>query len=293
MNRAGSRFRSLLAKEKPLQVVGTINALTAVMAEQVGHKALYVSGAGVANASLGVPDLGLTTLNDVLIDVRRITSASSLPVLVDIDTGFDDIATTIQEMEAAGAAAVHIEDQQDLKRCGHRPNKSIVSTEEMVDRIKMAVNARTDQDFFIMGRTDAFASEGLERSIDRAHAYVEAGADGIFVEAVQSEKHYRAFRNALTVPILANMTEFGKTELYNKTQLNEWGVDMILYPLSAFRAMNKAAQNVYFSILNGGDQRCVLDTMQTRDELYQLINYYEYEKQADMLLESKHESRKT
>ncbi len=288
MNRAGRRFRSLLAKEKPLQVVGMINALNVVMAEQVGHKALYVSGAG-----LGVPDLGLTTLNDVLIDVRRITSASSLPVLVDIDTGFDDIATTIQEMEAAGAAAVHIEDQQDLKRCGHRPNKSIVSTEEMVDRIKMAVNARTDQDFFIMGRTDAFASEGLERSIDRAHAYVEAGADGIFVEAVQSEKHYRAFRNALTVPILANMTEFGKTELYNKTQLNEWGVDMILYPLSAFRAMNKAAQNVYFSILNGGDQRCVLDTMQTRDELYQLINYYEYEKQADMLLESKHESRKT
>lgn len=217
MSTAGIRFRSLLAKEKPLQVVGTINALTAVIAEKVGHKALYVSGAGVANASLGVPDLGLTTLNDVLIDVRRITSASSLPVLVDIDTGWDDVATTIQEMEAAGAAAVHIEDQQDLKRCGHRPNKKLQRCEEMVDKIKMAVHARTGHDLFIMGRTDAFASEGLERSIDRAHAYVEAGADRIFVEAVKSEKDYLAFRNALSgVPILANMTEFGKTPLYNK-----------------------------------------------------------------------------
>ncbi len=282
----GSRFRQALAENRPLQIVGTINAYAAMMAERIGHQAIYLSGGGVANASYGLPDLGMTSLNDVLEDVRRITSASSLPLLVDIDTGWGgafNIARTIQQMERAGAAAVHIEDQVAQKRCGHRPNKEIVSKEEMVDRIKAAVDARTDENFFIMARTDAFAQEGLEAAIERAQACVEAGADGIFAEAVKTEEHYRAFSQALDVPILANITEFGQTELWNRKELGEWGVAMVLYPLSAFRAMSKAAETVYKSILAEGDQRKVVDMMQTRMELYDYLNYHEFEQKLDAL----------
>ncbi|MCQ3830679.1 methylisocitrate lyase [Microbulbifer elongatus] len=283
---AGARFRQALNDNQPLQVVGTINAYTAIMAERIGHQAIYLSGGGVANASYGLPDLGMTSMNDVLEDVRRITAASSLPLLVDIDTGWGgafNIARTIKEMIRAGAAAVHIEDQVAQKRCGHRPNKEIVSKEEMVDRIKAAVDARDDDDFFIMARTDAFAQEGLEAAIDRAQACIEAGADGIFAEAVTELEHYRAFKDALNVPILANITEFGKTRLYNKAELGESGADMVLYPLSAFRAMNKAAENVYSSILQNGDQQAVVDTMQTRAELYDYLNYHEFEDKLDNL----------
>ena len=284
MHSAGKKFRQALADNKPLQIVGTINAYTAMMAKQIGHQAIYLSGGGVANASYGLPDLGMTSLNDVLVDVQRITSACDLPLMVDIDTGWGgafNIAKTIRDMEKAGAAAVHMEDQVAQKRCGHRPNKEIVSTEEMVDRIKSAVDARTDPDFFIMARTDAFAQEGLEKAIERAKAYVAAGADGIFAEAIQTEAHYRAFAEALDVPILANITEFGKTELWNKAQLGEWGADMVLYPLSAFRAMNKAAERVYQSILTDGDQKAVVDTMQTRMELYDYLGYHDYEQKLD------------
>ncbi|AQQ67566.1 methylisocitrate lyase [Microbulbifer agarilyticus] len=283
---AGARFRQALKDNQPLQVVGTINAYTAIMAERIGHQAIYLSGAGVANASYGLPDLGMTSLENVLEDVRRITAASSLPLLVDIDTGWGgafNIARTVKEMIRAGAAAVHIEDQVAQKRCGHRPNKEIVSKEEMVDRIKAAVDARTDDDFFIMARTDSFAQEGLEAAIDRAQACIEAGADGIFAEAVTELEHYRAFKDALNVPILANITEFGKTKLYNKQELGESGADMVLYPLSAFRAMNKAAENVYSSILANGDQQAVVDTMQTRAELYDYLNYHEFEDKLDAL----------
>ncbi len=286
MHSAGKKFRQALADNKPLQIVGTINAYTAMMAKQIGHQAIYLSGGGVANASYGLPDLGMTSLNDVLVDVQRITSACDLPLMVDIDTGWGgafNIAKTIRDMEKAGAAAVHMEDQVAQKRCGHRPNKEIVSTEEMVDRIKAAVDARTDPDFFIMARTDAFAQEGLEKAIERAKAYVAAGADGIFAEAIQTEAHYRAFAEALDVPILANITEFGKTELWNKAQLGEWGADMVLYPLSAFRAMNKAAERVYQSILTDGDQKAVVDTMQTRMELYDYLGYHDYEQKLDAL----------
>lgn len=282
----GAKFRQALANNKPLQIVGTINAYSAMMAERIGHQAIYLSGGGVANASYGLPDLGMTSLENVIEDVRRITSASSLPLLVDIDTGWGgafNIARTIQQMEKAGAAAVHLEDQVAQKRCGHRPNKEIVSTEEMVDRIKAAVDARTDKDFFIMARTDAFAQEGLEAAIERAKAYVAAGADGIFAEAVKTEEHYRAFAEALDVPILANITEFGQTELWNKEQLGEWGAAMVLYPLSAFRAMNKAAETVYKSILAEGDQRKVVDIMQTRMELYDYLNYHSFEQKLDAL----------
>src|SRR5690554_1070993 len=282
----GARFRKALNDNKPLQIVGTINAYAAMMAERVGHQAIYLSGGGVANASYGLPDLGMTSLNDVVEDVRRITAATELPLLVDIDTGWGgafNIARTIQQMERAGAAAVHIEDQVAQKRCGHRPNKEIVSKDEMVDRIKAAVDARTDDDFFIMACTDAFAQEGLEAAIERAQACVEAGADGIFAEAVKTEEHYRAFAKALDVPILANITEFGQTELWNRKELGEWGVAMVLYPLSAFRAMNKAAETVYQSILAEGDQRQVLDLMQTRMELYDYLNYHEFEKKLDEL----------
>ncbi|MBY6212299.1 methylisocitrate lyase [Microbulbifer agarilyticus] len=283
---AGARFRQALKDNQPLQVVGTINAYTAIMAERIGHQAIYLSGGGVANASYGLPDLGMTSMNDVLEDVRRITAASSLPLLVDIDTGWGgafNIGRTVKEMIRAGAAAVHIEDQVAQKRCGHRPNKEIVSKEEMVDRIKAAVDARSDDDFFIMARTDAFAQEGLEAAIDRAQACIEAGADGIFAEAVTELEHYRAFKDALNVPILANITEFGKTKLYNKQELGESGADMVLYPLSAFRAMNKAAENVYSSILANGDQQAVVDTMQTRAELYDYLNYHEFEDKLDAL----------
>ncbi|OUL56669.1 methylisocitrate lyase [Pseudoalteromonas ulvae] len=283
---AGKKFRLALAANKPLQIVGTVNAYCAIMAEQLGHQAIYLSGAGVANASYGLPDLGMTSLDNVLEDIRRITAASSLPLLVDADTGWGgafNIARTVKEMTKAGAAGCHIEDQVAQKRCGHRPNKAIVSTEEMVDRIKAAVDARTDPDFFIMARTDAFAQEGLEAAIERAKAYVAAGADGIFAEAVKTEEHYRAFSDALDVPILANITEFGQTELWNKDELGEWGVSMVLYPLSAFRAMNKAAESVYASILEQGDQKAVVDSMQTRMDLYKYLGYHDYEQKLDSL----------
>jgi methylisocitrate lyase len=282
----GKKFRLALEKNTPLQVVGTINAYCAIMAEQLGHKAIYLSGGGVANASYGLPDLGMTSLNDVVADVQRITSASKLPLLVDIDTGWGgafNIAKTIRDMEKAGAAAVHIEDQVSQKRCGHRPNKAIVSTSEMVDRIKAAVDAKTDSDFFVMARTDAFAQEGLDAAISRAKAYVEAGADGIFAEAIKTQAHYQAFSSALGVPILANITEFGQTELWNKQELGEWGCAMVLYPLSAFRAMNKAAESVYKTLLADGDQKKEIENMQTRMELYDYLGYHDYEQKLDLL----------
>jgi methylisocitrate lyase len=282
----GKKFRLAIEQNKPLQVVGAVNAYCAMMAERVGHQAIYLSGAGVANASFGLPDLGMTSMNDVLEDVRRITSASSLPLLVDIDTGWGgafNIGRTIKEMIKAGAAAVHIEDQVAQKRCGHRPNKEIVSLEEMTDRVKAAVDARTDKDFFIMARTDAFAQQGLEAAIERAQACVEAGADGIFAEAVTQLDHYQAFTKALDVPVLANITEFGQTPLYNKAELAEVGVALVLYPLSAFRAMNKAALSVYESIHAKGDQKDVVDAMQTRMELYDFLNYHDFENKLDNL----------
>ncbi|MDC0661963.1 methylisocitrate lyase [Marinobacter sp. SS21] len=288
----GARFRLALKENQPLQIVGTINAYAAMMAEKVGHQAIYLSGGGVANASYGLPDLGMTSLNDVVEDVRRITAASSLPLLVDIDTGWGgafNISRTIKEMERAGAAAVHIEDQVAQKRCGHRPNKEIVSKEEMVDRIKACVDAREDDNFFIMARTDAFQQEGLEAAIDRAQACIEAGADGIFAEAVTELEHYKAFSEALDVPILANITEFGATPLYNRQELAEAGAGMVLYPLSAFRAMNKAALTVYESILAKGDQKDVVDLMQTRMELYDFLNYHEFEQKLDALFKQQKE----
>ena len=282
----GARFRRAIVQHRPLPVVGTVSAYTAMMAERLGHRAIYLSGAGVANASYGLPDLGMTSLDNVLEDVRRITGASTLPLLVDIDTGWGgafNIARTIREMIRAGAAAVHIEDQVAQKRCGHRPNKEIVSSEEMVDRIKAAVDARTDADFFVMARTDAFAQEGLERAIERAQDCIAAGADGIFAEAVTEEAHYRAFAAAIDVPLLANITEFGQTPLYNRADLGAWGVDLVLYPLSAFRAMNRAAETVYRSILERGDQKDVVDFMQTRMELYDYLGYHAYEEKLDLL----------
>ncbi|WMC12214.1 methylisocitrate lyase [Oceanimonas pelagia] len=282
----GARFRQAVADSHPLQVVGTINAYCAMMAEQVGHQAIYLSGGGIANASYGLPDLGITTLNDVLEDVRRITAASGLPLLVDIDTGFGgafNIARTIKEMERAGAAAVHMEDQVAQKRCGHRPNKAIVSQDEMVDRIKAAVDARTDPDFVIMARTDALAVEGMNAAIDRAIACVEAGADMIFPEAINTLEQYRQFADAVKVPILANITEFGQTPLFSRDELAECGVSMVLYPLSAFRAMNQAALNVYQHVLKDGHQRQVVDSMQTREQLYHYLGYHDYEKKLDRL----------
>ncbi len=284
----GARFRKALKDNYPLQIVGTVNAYAAMMAQKVGHQAIYLSGGGVANASYGLPDLGMTSMNDVVEDVRRITAASDLPLLVDIDTGWGgafNIARTIREMERAGAAAVHIEDQVAQKRCGHRPNKEIVSQDEMVDRIKAAVDAREDDDFFIMARTDAFQKEGLEAAIERAKACIEAGADGIFAEAVTELEHYKAFSEALDVPILANITEFGATPLYNRKELGEAGADMVLYPLSAFRAMNKAALTVYQNILDKGDQKDVVDLMQTRMELYDFLNYHDFEQKLDQLFQ--------
>ncbi|MDX1609031.1 MAG: methylisocitrate lyase [Halofilum sp. (in: g-proteobacteria)] len=287
---AGTDFRAVLAGQRPLPIVGTINAYCAIMAERLGHRAIYLSGGGVANASHGLPDLGLTSLNDVLEDARRITAACGLPLLVDIDTGWGGafaIARTIREMERAGVAAVHIEDQVAQKRCGHRPNKECVSTAEMVDRLRAAVDARSDPDFFIIARTDAVATEGLEAAIERARAYAAAGADGIFAEAVAGPDDYRAFRDGLgEVPLLANMTEFGRTELCDRETLAAAGVDMVLYPLSAFRAMNRAAEAVYFSLLQHGDQREVLELMQTRDELYDYLGYHEYERKLDELFAS-------
>lgn len=283
---AGFKLRQAIEANQPLQLVGTINAYTAMMAERVGHKALYLSGAGVANASFGLPDLGMTSLNDVCEDIRRITGATDLPLLVDADTGWGgafNIARTVREMTRAGAAGFHIEDQVMQKRCGHRPNKEIVSQDEMVDRVKAAVDARTDASFFIMARTDALQQQGLAAAIERAQACVEAGADAIFAEAVYTLEQYRAFTQALSVPVLANITEFGQTPLFNTAELAGVGVKMVLYPLSAFRAMNKAALNVYQSILTNGDQKAVVDSMQTRAELYDFLNYHSYEEKLDSL----------
>lgn len=283
---AGAKLRQAIKDESPLQIVGTINAYTAMMAERVGHKALYLSGAGVANASFGLPDLGMTSLNDVCEDIRRITGATDVPLLVDADTGWGgafNIARTVKEMTRAGAAGFHIEDQVAQKRCGHRPNKEIVSQAEMVDRVKAAVDARTDDQFLIMARTDALQQEGLEAAIERALACVDAGADAIFAEAVHTLEQYQAFTSALNVPVLANITEFGATPLFNKQELADVGVEMVLYPLSAFRAMNKAALNVYESILANGDQKAVVDSMQTRAELYDFLNYHTFEQKLDEL----------
>ncbi len=282
----GQRLRAALEQELPLQVVGTINAYTALMAERVGFRAIYLSGAGVANASFGLPDLGLTTLNDVLEDARRITSATKLPLLVDIDTGWGGafmIARSIRQLIAAGVAGVHIEDQVQAKRCGHRPNKAVVPPSEMVDRIKAAVDARSDPDFVIMARTDAVAIEGLDAAIARACRYVEAGADMIFAEALTDLAHYRQFADAVEVPILANITEFGLTPLYTTTELASAGVRMVLYPLSAFRAMSAAALNVYTTLRNEGTQQRSIATMQTRQELYAFLNYHAYEEKLDQL----------
>ncbi|MEO0181516.1 MAG: methylisocitrate lyase [candidate division WOR-3 bacterium] len=283
----GKLFRAALLSERPLKLPGAINAYAAILAERIGFKAIYLSGSGVATASYGLPDLGMTNLSDVLEDVRRITSACSLPLLVDVDTGWGNalgIARTIKEMEKAGAAGVHIEDQVSAKRCGHRPGKEIVSREEMVDRIKAAVDARQDPDFVIMARTDAFAKEGLEGVIERAVAYRDAGADMIFPEALAELDHYRKIAEAVEVPILANITEFGRTPLFTAQELGEAGVSIALYPLSAFRAMAKAAQRVYEAILKDGTQKGVLGLMQTRDELYEVIGYHEYERRMDELL---------
>lgn len=291
MQSPGALFKKHLAEEQPLQIVGAVNAYHAMLAEHSGYKALYLSGAGVANASFGLPDLGMTSLDNVLEDARRITSATPLPLLVDIDTGFGgafNIARTVKEMIKAGVAAVHMEDQVAQKRCGHRPGKEVVSTAEMCDRVKAAVDAKTDPNFILMARTDALAVEGLDAAIDRAVAYVEAGADMIFAEAMTDLSHYTRFKNALgDVPLLANMTEFGKTDLYTTHQLKEVGVDMVLYPLSAFRAANEAALRVYESIRAQGTQAEVVENMQTREALYQHLNYHEYEQKLDRLFSAK------
>ena len=285
----GARFRKALEENKPLQIVGAINAYCAMLAQDSGHKAIYLSGGGVANASYGLPDLGITGLNDVIHDVERICSASDLPLLVDIDTGWGgafNIARTIKSMERAGAAAVHIEDQVSQKRCGHRPNKAIVSRSEMADRVKAAVDARTDGDFVIMARTDALAVEGMDSAIERAIACVEAGADAIFPEAMLELGQYRQFVEAVKVPVLANITEFGATPLYNCEELAEKGVAMVLYPLSAFRAMSKAALDVYQTIAINGDQKACIDNMQSRAQLYEVLEYHVYEEKLDALFES-------
>ena len=286
MPSAGQKFRQAILAERPLQVVGTINAYTAIMAEASGYKAIYLSGAGVANASYGLPDLGMTSLDNVLEDVRRITSASSLPMLVDIDTGWGgafNIARSVKEMIKAGAAGVHIEDQVAQKRCGHRPNKEIVSRAEMADRIKAAVDAKTDADFVIMARTDALAVVGLEEVILRAKICEEAGADAIFAEAMTSLDMYQQVVDAVNVPVLANITEFGATPCFTTAELATAGIKMALYPLSAFRAMNAAALNVYRTLRQEGTQASVIDTMQTRAELYEFLGYHEYENKLDEL----------
>ncbi|MDP3211374.1 methylisocitrate lyase [Methylotenera sp.] len=283
---AGARFRAALSAETPLQIIGAINAYHALLASQTGYKALYLSGGGVAAGSLGIPDLGISTLEDVLIDVRRITDVTETPLLVDIDTGFGgafNIARSIKSIIKAGAGAVHIEDQVQAKRCGHRPNKAIVSQAEMVDRIKAAVDAKTDPDFVIMARTDALAVEGLQSAIDRACACVEAGADMIFPEAITELSMYQQFVDAVKVPVLANITEFGSTPLFTVDELRSANVSMVLYPLSAFRAMNQAALNVYQAVRKDGTQANVVTTMQTRAELYEHLNYHAYEQKLDEL----------
>ena len=287
----GAAFRKALAEENPLQIVGTINANHALLAKRAGYRAIYLSGGGVAAGSMGIPDLGITTLEDVLTDARRITNVCDTPLLVDADTGFGasafNIARTVKDLIKAGAAAMHMEDQVGAKRCGHRPNKEVVSKAEMVDRIKAAVDARTDDNFSIMARTDAIAIEGIDAAIERVHAYIEAGADLVFPEAIRTLEDYTKFSSAVSKPILANITEFGMTPLFTRDELAAHGVKIILYPLSAFRAMNKAAENVYEAIRRDGTQSGVLNTMQTREELYDRINYYSYENALDQLLDDK------
>ncbi|EMF03527.1 methylisocitrate lyase [Serratia marcescens] len=287
----GLAFRQALSKENPLQIAGVINANHALLAQRAGFQAIYLSGGGVAAGSLGLPDLGISTLDDVLTDIRRITDVCPLPLLVDVDSGFGasafNVARTVRAVSKAGAAALHIEDQVGAKRCGHRPNKAIVSTEEMVDRIKAAVDARSDPDFVIMARTDALAVEGLEAAIERAQAYVAAGADMLFPEAITELGMYRRFAEATQVPILANITEFGATPLFTTDELRSARVDMALYPLSAFRAMNRAAERVYRALREEGTQKSVIDTMQTRNELYESINYYLFEEKLDALFARK------
>jgi len=282
----GEKFRHALSENKPLQVVGTINAYCAMLAESAGHHAIYLSGGGVANASFGLPDLGITTLADVTEDVQRICNATDLPLLVDIDTGWGgafNISRTIKNIEKAGAAGVHIEDQVSQKRCGHRPNKSIVSKSEMVDRIKAAVDGKKDSKFMVMARTDALAVEGIDAALDRAVECVEAGADAIFPEAILDLAQYELFTETIDVPVLANITEFGKTPLYTRDQLRDAGVSIVLYPLSAFRAMSKAALDVYKTIADKGSQTEAVNLMQTRDELYETLNYHSYERKLDKL----------
>ena len=284
----GKKLKQAISKNIPLQIVGTVNAYSSLLAEKKGHKAIYLSGGGVAASSMGLPDLGITTLQDVLIDVERITSVCELPLIVDADTGWGgafNISRMVKSMITSGAAGIHIEDQVEQKRCGHRPNKELVSSEEMQNRIKAGVDAKTDSDFMIIARTDAIANEGLDSALGRAASYVEAGADAIFAEAVTEIEDYKKFSENLNVPILANITEFGKTPLFLKEELKEAGVDMILYPLSAFRAMSKAAEGVYSEILEKGTQQDLIDRMQTRDELYELLDYHTFEKKLDDLFE--------
>lgn len=284
---AGAKFRAALAEESPLQVIGAINANHALLAKRAGYRAIYLSGGGVAAGSLGLPDLGINTLEDVLIDVRRITDVCDLPLMVDIDTGFGpsafNIARTVKSLIKAGAAACHIEDQVGAKRCGHRPGKEIVPAGEMVDRVKAAADAKTDPDFFLIARTDAIQVDGVDAAIERAIACVEAGADGIFAEAAYDLPTYRRFVDAVKVPVLANITEFGKTPLFSVEELKTAGVGIVLYPLSAFRAMNKAAEAVYTAIRRDGHQKNVVDSMQTREELYERIGYHDYEQKLDAL----------
>lgn len=283
---AGKRFKDAVAQNNPLQILGVINAYSAIQATKTGAKALYLSGAGVANASIGLPDLGMTNLEDVCIDTRRITAATDLPLLIDADTGWGgafNIARTIKELTRAGAAGCHIEDQVAQKRCGHRPNKELVSKDEMCDRIKAAVDGKIDSDFVVMARTDAHASEGQQAAIERASAYVEAGADMIFAEAIHTLAEYKQFTNVIKVPVLANITEFGKTPYFTLDELKEVGISMVLYPLSGFRAMNKAALSVFKEIIQKGTQKGVLDIMQTREELYDMLGYHKFEDKLDEL----------
>jgi methylisocitrate lyase len=283
---AGKKLREAIATNFPLQIVGTINAYTALLAEKSGHKAIYLSGGGVAASSLGVPDLGITSLQDVLVDVERITNSTDLPLLVDIDTGWGgafNISRAVKSLINSGAGGLHIEDQVAQKRCGHRPNKEIVSKQEMVDRVKAAVDAKTDDDFVVMARTDALANEGIDLAIERSLAYQEAGADALFPEALTTLEEYKMFSKEIDIPILANITEFGKTPLFNCEELKDSGVSMVLYPLSAFRAMSKAAESVYEEINQSGSQENVLNKMQTRDELYEVLDYHSFEKKLDDL----------
>jgi len=284
----GKKLKQAISENSPLQIVGTVNAYSSLLAEKKGHKAIYLSGGGVAASSMGLPDLGITTLQDVLIDVERITRVCELPLLVDADTGWGgafNISRMVKSMITSGAAGIHVEDQVEQKRCGHRPNKELVTSEEMQNRIKAAADAKTDSDFMIMARTDAIASEGIDSALGRAASYVEAGANAIFAEAVSEIEDYKKFSNNLNVPILANITEFGKTPLFSKEELKDAGVDMILYPLSAFRAMSKAAEGIYSEILEKGTQQDLIDRMQTRDELYEVLDYHTFEKKLDELFE--------